>query len=118
MGDNGDEDKLIALVRHGRQIDAEIKDLLERKKSIVRMIDLATDIGWRLIVDGIAAVKTTGNRSFSPALAIERFTEDQKLSVVSTSIDFKAVRALADVLGITEDCMVAPDLDKSSVKLG
>lgn len=111
-----EDDRLAALVRLGRQIDAEIRELGERRRGLVQLLDEATTVGWRLIVDGVPAAKTPGNRSFSPALALEHFTDEQKLSVVSTSIDFRAVRTLADSLNITEDCMVTPD--KTNLKLG
>lgn len=111
-----EDDRLAALVRLGRQLDAEIRDLGERKRAVIKALDEVTDVGWKLVVDGVPASKKLGNRTFSPALALERFTVEEKLSVISTGIDFAAVRALADNLGFTEECMVSPET--TSVKLG
>lgn len=98
-----------AIVRRARVIAAEIRSLTETKNALEAKLDSLVDVGWKAEVDGIPASKKTGNRSFSPALAIARMTAEQKLACVSTSINNKTVREIADTEGWTEECMAEPD---------
>lgn len=104
-----------ALIQRGRKIAAEIKAQGEELKQITARLDELTPVGWELVVDGIPAKKKFGNRTFSPELAIARFTPEQLEQCKANGIDPKKVADLATALGIKEACM-APS-DKAVVKL-
>lgn len=110
-------DLVSALVRRGRLLAAEMKSMSEEHKKIIARLDELVPVGWKLDVDGIPASKRTGNRSFSPALAISHFTAEEKAACVKTVVDPKEVRSIAEARNLVEACMVEPDGDKAILKL-
>lgn len=114
--DEQTELQLEALVRRARVIAAEIRELTETKKAIEDKIDSLVEVGWKVEIDGIPASKKTGNRTFSEALALAKMTAEQKQNCIETIVSKKAIRAIADSKGWTEECMVEPD-DKTTIKL-
>lgn len=106
-----------ALVRRARGLAAEIREMTETKKAIESRIESLVPLGWKSEIDSIPAQRKLGNRSFNRDLAIARMTQEQKLQCVTTGIDDKMVRAIADSQGWTEECMVEPDPDKTRLVL-
>ena len=106
-----------ALVRRGRQIAAQMKSDAEEIKKILARLDELTPPGWELNVDGIPARKKPGNRSFSPEMAMARFSTEEIESCKAEGLDMKKVRELAEAKGLIEACMAPPKDDKQSVVL-
>jgi hypothetical protein len=99
-----------ALVREARELDAEIKELTEKKDALVGRIKAELKPGDFGVVDGVRYAMREGNRKFSMATALSMMTDDMKLKCISTKLDEKLVRQTVDALGFTEQCMViAPD---------
>lgn len=95
-----------ALVRRARALSAEVKANQETIRTLMTKIDELVEVGWKADIDGVPCAKRFGNRKFSRDLAIARMTAEQKLACVTTGIDEKKVREIAESEGFVEDCMV------------
>lgn len=115
-----DEERLEAMVRTGRFLAAQIKELTEQKTIVEDKIKAMTPIGWSLVVDGVPASKRKPNRAFSKLLALAAMTPEQRqeCKVTEPRFDDKLIRKKADELGLTESCMEeSDDPSKAILKL-
>lgn len=110
-------DRLADLVRQARLLDADIKELQERRAAIVEQIADAVEPGWKLSVDGVAAYCAPPRRSFSMGKALSMLDEAMRDKCITVSYDPKLVRAAAEHAGIVDACMEAPEAGRASVRL-
>jgi hypothetical protein len=108
------QQQIEAIVRRVRALSAERKTISETIEALTSKLDELVEVGWKAEIDGVPAAKRAGNRTFGAELAIARMTEEQKLSCITTGINAKKVRAIADEMGWTEECMIEPD-DKTRI---
>lgn len=105
------------LVREARAIDADIKELIEKKDALITRIKSELTVGQTVTIDGVRASLRPGNRKFSPMLALKLMTEDMKVACITTKIDEKMVRQTADAMGWTEHCYEPADPSKTVLDL-
>ena len=110
------EDTLKFLVRRGRALSAEIKDLQEELEGISDRVKALTKPGDKLEIDGVPLTHKRANRSFSKLLAFALLTPEERKGLMKEMLDEKALRALIESKGLLDDCMDAPKADaKTSV---
>jgi hypothetical protein len=97
------------LVREARELDAEIRELTEKKVALVERIKAELKPGDFVVVDGVRASMREGNRKFDLATALKMLPEDLKLKCVVTCIDEKLVREAAEAVGVLAAAMIRPD---------
>lgn len=110
-------DQVEILVREAREIDAEMKELAEKKDALVTRIKAELKVGDSVTVDGVRASLRAGNRKFSIAAALAMMTPEMKVSHVRSMIDEKMVRQTVDSFGWTEQCYEPGDPSKTVLDL-
>lgn len=111
------QDHLDDLVREARALDAEIKELTEKKSSLVERIKAELKVGDGGTVDGVAFSLRAGNRRFDAKAALTLMDLDVQVKCIVKTIDEKLVRNFSDQLGLTERCLLAADPTKTVFNL-
>lgn len=101
------------LVREARELDAEIKELTEKKSSLIERIKAELKVGDALVVDGVRASLREGNRKFNLKLALDILPEDVRLSCIRPMIDEKLVRQTVEAMGQLDAAMEKADPSKT-----
>lgn len=108
------EQAVEALVRRHRELGGQIAELKGEQDSIKATIDFNVEVGWKLSVDGVVALKREPNRTFDLVTAVALLNPEAKQACVTTAFDPKLVRFAIEEAGLIDECMVVP-VDRAAV---
>lgn len=114
------DDQILALVRRGRSVAAEMKSLGEELKEIQAKLEVLVPIGFKNVVDGVECSRRDSNRSFDWKAYYATLTAEEKLDCLRSGfdkVDEKAVAKHAASAGKKEQFMVMPEENKGVLKL-
>lgn len=108
------EQAVEALVRRHRELSGRIAELKGEQDSIKATIDASVEVGWKLSVDGVVALKREPNRTFDLVTAVALLSPEAKAACVTTAFDPKLVRFAVEEAGLIDECMVV-SADRAAV---
>lgn len=100
------EQAVEALVRRHRELGGRIAELRDEQDAVKATIDANVQVGWKLAVDGVVALKREPNRSFDLVTAVGLLDAATKANCVVTSFDAKLVRTAVEDRGLLDECML------------
>lgn len=111
------DEALESLVRRYRALGAQMAELRGEQDQIKAVIDQSVPVGWTRSVDGVAAHKREGNRSFDMVIAVSLLDDAAKAECVKTGYDQAKVRAAIESAGKIDECMIADPARAPVIKL-
>lgn len=111
------DEVLESLVRRYRMLGAQMAELRGEQDQIKMMIDENVPVGWSRSVDGVAAHKREGNRSFDMVIAVSLLDDAAKAECVKTGYDQGRVRAAIEAAGKIDECMITDPGRAAVIKL-
>lgn len=101
-----ESDRLVALVRRHRELQATKLEIEAEQVRIKDLIDESVEVGWSLEVDGVPAHKRAGNRRFSRAMAVDLLSPAERLDCVADPhYDDTRLRSVLESKDLLEEAM-------------